>query len=157
MDFETDVKNKIVYSNSSFSYVQSSGKSTSQGVELGLEYVVSSSIMVGGSYTYLDARDGSNVRLALVPRHDLGLSLSYHISPNTDATLIANSISDRTDITPDVIGEDYTVVNGTLTHRMNNGSELFMEIQNIFNEEYQTTRGYGTSDRAFYIGVRGTF
>ncbi|MBE1289836.1 MAG: TonB-dependent receptor [Rhodobacteraceae bacterium] len=155
--FETSIEDKISYSNSSNSYIQSPGTSVTQGFELGLEHALSTNIIISANYTYLDARNQSNVRSALVPRHDLSLNINYQISSDSGLTVTANSISDRPDITPDITGEDYTVVNGALTHRLENNSELFVQIQNILNEEYQTVRGYGTSDRAFSIGVRGTF
>ena len=32
-----------------------------------------------------------------------------------------------------------------------------MRVENLFDKEYQTSGGYGTSDRALYFGVRASF
>ena len=72
-----------------------------------------------------------------------------------NAAISLQSVSDR--LESGIRFEDYTVVNANISHSLANGAELFLRIDNVFDEEYQTTRGYGTSDRALYIGVRGTF
>ena len=32
-----------------------------------------------------------------------------------------------------------------------------LKIDNVFDEQYQVVKGYGTADRSFYIGLDGEF
>ena len=52
--------------------------------------------------------------------------------------------------------DDYGVVNSTLTYEIMEDAEVYLRIENIFDEEYQTAPGYGQSDRAAYFGVRAS-
>ena len=52
---------------------------------------------------------------------------------------------------------DYTLVNASVGYEVADGVEAYLRIQNLFDEQYQTRRGYGTSDRAVYVGLRSRF
>ena len=51
----------------------------------------------------------------------------------------------------------YTVANATVTYDIGQGTEGYLRIENIFDEQYQLVEGYGTSDRALYLGLRKSF
>ena len=53
--------------------------------------------------------------------------------------------------------EDYTLANATLTYALTDAVDGYLRIENLLDEEYQLTRGYGTSDRAAYLGLRARF
>ena len=53
--------------------------------------------------------------------------------------------------------DDYTVANTTISYAVTDGIEAYLRVENIFDEEYQLTSGYGTSDRAVYAGIRAEF
>ena len=53
--------------------------------------------------------------------------------------------------------EDYVVADATIGYAVNDSTEVYLRVDNIFDEQYQTTAGYGTSDRAFYLGLRARF
>lgn len=53
--------------------------------------------------------------------------------------------------------EDYTVADLLISHELREETELYLRIENLFDEEYQLVNGYGTSDRAFYAGIRASF
>ena len=52
---------------------------------------------------------------------------------------------------------DYTVANATLNYGLNDRTDLYLRVENLFDKEYQTSAGYATSDRALYFGVRASF
>ncbi|MFZ8959410.1 MAG: TonB-dependent receptor domain-containing protein, partial [Paracoccaceae bacterium] len=131
------------------------GTSRTDGYQLGLSYMFPNEAEIDLNYTSTDARSANGARLARVPRHDISLSASTPLGRQTTAGLSLQSVSDRLDTTTPL--EDYTVLNANLTYTLDNGADLFLRINNVTDEQYQTTRGYGASDRAFYIGVRGTF
>jgi vitamin B12 transporter len=150
--FQTRITDLIQYTTG---YNQVPGTSRTDGYQLGLSYIFLNDAEIDLNYTSTDARAADGARLARVPRHDVSLSASTPLGQRTTAGLSLQSVSDRLDTTTPL--EDYTVLNANLTYTLANGADLFMRIDNLTDEQYQTTRGYGASDRAFYIGVRGTF
>ena len=40
---------------------------------------------------------------------------------------------------------------------MINNYNILLKIDNVFDEQYQVVNKYGTSNRAFYIGLDGAF
>ena len=49
------------------------------------------------------------------------------------------------------------MVNARLAYAVTEDAEIYVRAENLFDEEYQTARGYSTSDRAFYAGVAARF
>ncbi len=150
--FQTRITDLIQYTTG---YNQVPGTSRTDGYQLGLSYMFPNEAEIDLNYTSTDARSANGARLARVPRHDISLSASTPLGRQTTAGLSLQSVSDRLDTTTPL--EDYTVLNANLAYTLDNGADLFLRIDNVTDEQYQTTRGYGASDRAFYIGVRGTF
>ena len=150
--FQARITDLIQYTSG---YNQVPGTSRTDGYQLGLSYIFLNDAEIDLNYTSTDARAADGARLARVPRHDVSLSASTPLGQRTTAGLSLQSVSDRLDTTTPL--EDYTVLNANLTYTLANGADLLMRIDNLTDEQYQTTRGYGASDRALYIGVRGTF
>lgn len=48
----------------------------------------------------------------------------------------------------------YTVVNWAVSYQMNTNVALTGRVENLFDETYQEIIGYGTSERAYYAGLR---
>ena len=49
------------------------------------------------------------------------------------------------------------MVNAGLNYAVSDTAELYLRVDNLFDEQYQTVAGYGTSDRALYFGVSASF
>ena len=52
---------------------------------------------------------------------------------------------------------DYTVVDLGFGYELSSDVSASLSLHNLFNEQYQTVNGFGTSDRALYFGVRASF
>lgn len=52
---------------------------------------------------------------------------------------------------------DYTLFSATFSYEVSDKAELYLRIDNITDEQYQTVAGYGTSGRAVYFGLRAAF
>jgi len=114
-------------------------------------------------YTYADTgrKDGS--RLIRVPARDLAWSavirptsrLRLHVSGQR----VSGTLDTNFGIFPstDVRLEDFEVVNLTLSLSISDHTELYTRVDNLLDEEYQTVLGFGTSDRAAYVGYRTNF
>ncbi|MFT7594700.1 MAG: vitamin B12 transporter [Paracoccaceae bacterium] len=137
-------------------YQQVAGTSTSKGIELSGEWVITDAYNLFGNYTYTDAKDANGARLLRVPGHDVVLGVEAEFTPDWNANLSLRHVADR----PAEFGtvmEDYTVVNGAINYAISDNTEAYLRIENLFDEDYQTSANFTASERAFYLGFRATF
>jgi vitamin B12 transporter len=169
--FKTDVTDRIVYLDGADfcaspwgCYDQLDGETHSQGIELSARAPLGSEWELFGSYTYTDASDeanGTETRAVRVPRHDLVLGLEGQIADRTRGILTVQHIADVMDTTgylqPDAPLDDWTVVNATVSYDLNDRAEAYVRVENLFDEEYQTVRGYAQPGRSIFAGLRARF
>jgi vitamin B12 transporter len=153
--FRVETEDLIDYSFTSYAYVQRPGMTRRQGVELTGEWAFAGGVVLTGGYTYTDATTtavlDSSSWSADVPRHMLSMSVEAPLAANLSGILTVQHAADREEL------GDYTVVNATLTRDFGSATEGYLRIENLFDEDYQLVPGYGTSDRAFYVGLRKSF
>jgi len=53
--------------------------------------------------------------------------------------------------------EDYTVVNLSAAYDLSDDAQAYVRIENAFDEEYETVKGYNTGGRMIFAGVRASF
>ncbi|MCR9127271.1 MAG: TonB-dependent receptor [Rhodobacteraceae bacterium] len=137
-------------------YRQVPGTSTSKGIELSGEWALRDGLRLFGSYTYTDARDATGAPLLRVPGHDLVLGMAADMGRALSGRITLNRIADR----PAEFGvamPDYTVVNAGLGYDITDDAQVYLRIENLLDEDYQTSSGFSTAGRAVYLGVRATF
>ncbi|MFC3614174.1 TonB-dependent receptor plug domain-containing protein [Lutimaribacter marinistellae] len=137
-------------------YQQTPGTSTSKGIELSGLWAITDTLALIGAYTYTDAEDATGARLLRVPGHDFVLGLEAEMGERWAGTVTLNHVADR----PDEFGTvmpDYTVVNASVAYDINDRTEAYMRVVNLFDEQYQTSANFSASDRAVYFGVRARF
>jgi len=139
-------------------YNQVPGETTTRGIELSADYDLSDRLSAFGTYTYTDTETASGGRLPRVPRHHYSLGLSGEIADRTRLDIVGMGAIDTavSAFAPNPL-EDYFVVNAALGYEVASGVEAYLRVENLFDTEYQTSPGYGTSDRAFYVGLRSRF
>ncbi|MGG7644306.1 TonB-dependent receptor plug domain-containing protein [Rhodovulum sp. YNF3179] len=137
------------------SYTQVAGTTRRQGLELEGETAISDSVRLTGAYTYTDSQNPSlssgNTWNSGFGRHQLALGLDADLSDRLTASWGLLHVADRPTL------DDYTTVNATFTYDLGNATEAYMRVQNLTDEQYELVDGYGTSDRAFYVGLRASF
>jgi vitamin B12 transporter len=136
-------------------YVQRDGTSTRRGIELGGSYDIADGWIVDGAYTYTDSfsdvtLDSSGWTLA-VPRHTLSATVSGEIAPRWTLALAGEFQADRPEL------DDFAVFDSTVAYEITDGIDAYLRVENLLDTQYQTVPGYGTSDRAFYVGLRASF
>lgn len=112
--------------------------------------------MLKGAYTYLDAKDATGNQLIRVPKHDFVLGVEADLTDKLSGQLVLNHVAGRADDGGSAM-PDYTVVNASMSYDFSDTTQGYVRLENLTNEEYQTSFGYGTSDRAIYFGVRASF
>jgi vitamin B12 transporter len=116
------------------------------------------------NYTYLDTKDKQTGKSLLRrPEHKISLSTNWQVSKKNRINLTAGYVGERDDLyyagwTPvEVKNDDYVRVDMYHTYQMNDNLNLFVKIENIFDEDYQEIAGYETPGRSFYGGIKGRF
>ena len=133
-------------------YQNLSGKTRRRGFELAAGVPLTDQHRFDLAYTYTDARSPSDVRLARIPYHDLNIGIKSDWSEKIRSNIGLQHIGGRTGGLP-----SYTVVNAGIRYRVNDQADLTFRVENMFNKQYQQIANYGTSDRAFYLGVASRF
>ncbi len=165
--FWLEIDDLIEFDDTTFRYFQTDGAATSRGVELAALWSFNDAVALTGSYTYTDAELPGGIRRDRIPRHDLALAVTGTVAERISYDLNANFIWDLVDdsarsftgqvVDTDGWAEDYVVVNARLGYAVTDQAEVYVRAANLFDEQYQTARGYSTSDRAFYAGVAARF
>uniref|UniRef100_UPI00260C2BDE TonB-dependent receptor n=1 Tax=uncultured Sulfitobacter sp. TaxID=191468 RepID=UPI00260C2BDE len=140
-------------------YNQVAGTTTSQGLELSGEYDVSDRVTVFGSYTYTDAKtDG--VRLTRTPRHDAVVGVQAAI---TDRFSAYADIRHVADVVPSAFAPadnkvgDYTLVGVGATYSVSDTADLYLRVENVFDEDYETAGGFNQPGRSAFFGISAKF
>lgn len=132
------------------------GISKTNGFELAGTLPLSYAIKIRGAYTYLDAASATGNQLIRVPKHDFVLGVEAELTDKLSGQLVLNHVAGRANEGANAM-PDYTVVNASMTYDFNDTTQGYVRLENLTNEQYQTSYGYGTSDRAIYFGVRASF
>ena len=127
------------------------GTSVRQGIELGVDLPVSDRIGGRLAYTYTDARNPDGRRQSNIPYHALSLDITAEVSDRVSASLGLVAMDGGLNM------DDFATVSVGAEYALTDTMSVSARIENLFDTEYQTVRGYGTSDRAFYVGLRSRF
>jgi vitamin B12 transporter len=159
--FRLEVKNLITSTEFFDSLENISGTSMRQGLEVGGSMPMGERATLGLAYTYTDARRPDRYvgekRIGLVPYHELVLSLEGSVTDRLSSGLWVKHAAGRLDDFGNVPMPDFTVVNAEVGYKISDTAEAYLRIENLFDEDYQTSAGYGTSGRAAFVGLRAKF
>ncbi|SFN42570.1 vitamin B12 transporter [Thioclava dalianensis] len=152
--FRIDVDNLIDYSYPS--YYQTSGTATRQGLELGLKGALTPKIDYQLGYTYIDPKNPAGLSAgstwnASFGRHTLTAALDAQLTDRITVGGDLRFVADRQTL------PDYGVANAQITYDLSAGKQVYLRVENLFDQQYELWPGYGTSDRAAYVGLRATF
>ena len=150
--FSLNTQNLIEF-NFPAGYSNVAGVTRRSGVELGLQAQLADWATVSAAYTYTEAKDDAGNRLVRVPRNLLALGGELRPTDKLSLNVTAKIVRDTVD-SNDVVLDDYVLLNAKLSYRINDQLSAYVRGVNLLDEEYQTVNGYGTSDQAFYAGLR---
>mgnify|MGYP000176561175 CR=1 FL=1 len=139
------------------------GTSRQRGAELGLDAQVHDRVRLRAAYTYTRARNPAGERLLRRPRHEATLGVDWQATDATRVSLDLRRVVDNLDnefstfVGVPVRLPDYTLVNLSASHRINDRLELTARVNNLTNRRYQEVLGYATQPRTAYVGLRSSF
>ncbi|RXK14196.1 TonB-dependent receptor [Halarcobacter mediterraneus] len=158
--FETKVEDLITWDSITSKNENIGGESKFKGLELEYSNEVLNDTFITFNYTIQSAKDDEDKDLERRAKQLYKLSLDYHgldkIHFNVNAQYIGDRvINDWTD--GRVQTGNYAVVNGVINYEMNDNTRLYLKLDNIFDEDYNTVYGYATAGRSAYVGLRYNF
>ncbi|MEM1146418.1 MAG: TonB-dependent receptor [Pseudomonadota bacterium] len=147
--FRSDIENLIQFA---FSGYFNEAQVDTQGVELTGRYDLLDWLSVSASYAYIDAEDTDGDPLRRIPEHSGDIRVSIDPDGPFSGAILVRHNDDEPDGSFTVDG--WTRVDLSGTYEVNEQVEVFGRIENLFDEEYQQIRRYGTPDLSGSIGIR---
>ncbi len=167
--FHRDTRNQIVFiscpvqtgicAGRPFGTYDNVAHTRAQGLEAGIALRPVDALQFRLNYTYADAENRANgLGLARRPKHSVNAAIDYDwafgLKTGASATHIGDSFDNATN-TRALAG--YVLVDVRAAYPVTNSVELFGRVENLFDEQYETTFRYGTPRRAAHVGIRASF
>jgi vitamin B12 transporter len=134
----------------------------SRGWELTGQVQPCKGLTLRGSYTHQETRDReANDELLRRPRNSASGDALYTFDDGkADVGLGIVWVGDRDDMdfstfpAERVTLDDYTLVNLNAAYRFSEHCTVFGRVENVFDEEYETVKGFGQPGRGLFGGVK---
>ncbi|MDP6686131.1 MAG: TonB-dependent receptor, partial [Candidatus Omnitrophota bacterium] len=130
-----------------------------EGAELEAEVVLNDHLKAEFNYTYLKAKNRTLGKwLIYRPRHMYKLRLVYSPVPKYELGLSSIFKTKRfANESNTSILEHYAILNSNFTYKINDSTQVLLEVKNLFDRQYEEEKDYPVPGRAFYTGVRLKF
>ncbi len=166
--FQADLTNEITgFGNTLINLV---GVSERKGVEVASRISVMPGVVVGATYTYLDATEPSGIAEVRRPRHAGRFDINYAFDGGRGNLNVAAIYNGRMQddqffnrpapvffSSGRVTLDDYWLLNIAASYKVSPGVELYGRVENALDADYQEVFGYETAGIAAYAGVRLTY
>lgn len=152
--YNLDVEDQIAFSGGRYVNIT---RTSSTGVTASFDGAFGP-FTVKASYAYTDAiNDSTGARLLRVPEHSGSASLGWS-NDRFDALLTIRAEGEQADSNPATFASEtrdgFVTADLTGGWKLNDKVTFTARIENLADEDYQETLGYGEAGRAAYIGVR---
>ncbi|RII00735.1 TonB-dependent receptor [candidate division NPL-UPA2 bacterium Unc8] len=162
--FHNDIENLIAWAEVRpwFWTPSNVDEARTEGIELEVSFLPAENMRVTANYTHTDTvvLKGVHKGNELARRPQIKHSLSFNYCPveRVNLNLHFNHIGARWDDAANTERLDsYTRVDFAASHDWTEDFQLFLRGENIFNEDYEEARGYGTPGASVFAGVRAVF
>ena len=152
--FKQDVNNQINFSFSLGGY-ENIDFVESDGFEISSNSKVSETVNLFINYSYIDSIDGNGLRLINIPKDSGELVLTYAPSSKLSGSMALKYNGSEISTYGNL--NSWSRVDINLFYKLNNFSEVYFRVENLFDEDYQQVFGYGTPDRSGLAGIKVTF
>ncbi|MGD1946292.1 MAG: TonB-dependent receptor plug domain-containing protein [Croceivirga sp.] len=136
-------------------YTNALDDATAQGIEFEMMGEVFDGLHFNANYTFTELKEGNRVRL---PKHRANGTLRYDITNRTMIGINYQYVGSRLDtdfgIFEDVELDSFSLFDFNFSHRFKNDKvNVFANVTNLFNEDYEEIIGYTTRGRNFSLGL----
>lgn len=156
--FDYDIKDKIVFSFASNNFANE-GRYFSCGIESYAKFQLNNDIVLNLNYTYSNSEYEDGTPAERVPETTVTaginwLTLNEVLLISLNGAYVGNQFSLRgdTDKTP-----DYLIFNIAGTYELNDAWDIWLRIDNLFDEDYEEVSGFQTADFSLFGGVNIQF
>jgi len=151
--FKQTIENEIFFGLGFEGYLQNTGESKSEGVELSIEQPVTSHVSFWGNYTFNKAEDSIGDPRLRRPKNKANLGVrgllldeSLQLDANIRIVRDAKDLG-QTDL------DDYSITNISASYSFSNHLSFKTGISNVFDKEYEEVIGFNTAGRTFFVGL----
>lgn len=132
------------------------GISDRQGVELSSSFAVGDSLQVNAAYTYTDSEDPAGVEEQLRAKHIGSINVAWQVKSDTKLNINVQHNGSQTDygFPNPVMLDAYTLVNLNANYSASDKMDVYLSLNNLFDEDYQQVNGYETLGFGANIGLR---
>lgn len=132
------------------------------GNESGITYQPIKNLVLKYSFTYTEARDlGTKFHLVRRPNNKHNFNINYQFLEDFNLNL---DVTRNTKIYDSIVFgsipgklKDYTVANVALSYDVNDKMDVYLKVENLFDETYQEVNGYANLPRFVRVGVNMKF
>lgn len=152
--FQQDVENLITFSFVGGGY-ENIAQAKSEGLELSFGHLILPWLGLVGNYAYIDAEDDLGRQLVGVPEHTGDLQFNFSLHEKLKLNVVARYNADEVNSGGTV--DEWTRIDVAAQFLVHDNLDLFLRIENIFDEDYQQVLGYGTPGTSVSGGLRMRF
>lgn len=153
--FEQHVEDEIYYDLDSYTgYLQGEGESEASGVELIAEVPLNATWSYHFNYTYTDSKESDGSVRSRVPKNSANLGLFASL---LDQRLrLAFNLRANADIQDAAVAtrfDNYRVLDANLRFAVLPNLDIYLRLENVLDEEYQSVPGFYAAEAAAYSGI----
>ncbi len=166
--FRRDSNNALIFSFDTFK-TENVEKTRSKGVELGLSIRPSDRLTINAQYSLVDAKDltigdiAFGARLARRPKDNASVAVDWKSPWGLALGSTVTITGDSFNALPNIFApkpprlDGFVLASLRASYPVTDQFELFGRVENLFDAQYETVRGYGSLGRNAYVGVRAKF
>jgi len=156
--FDQEIQDLISFDLMGFSgYLQSTGISTSKGVEIAANFPLGARWELLANWTDNEAKDAADQPRPQRPEQLGNLALMYRGADERFAFVLNYRVARDSIDSGGVALDDYEVYDLSVTFDATEAFQLFARVENATDEEYQEVMGYNAAEQSIYGGVRLRF
>ena len=165
--FSQTLENAIEFDLAGYSgYLQRSGKSKANGIELSVRQDLSDNLGLAANYTYTDTRNVNGEQRIRRPDNTLNITLQYRsddgrLRINLNSRYNSESLDEIYD--PVIFNTvrlelaEYVLVNFNVSYELADNIEVYTRVENLLDEHYMEIVNYNVAATAVYGGLRLQF
>ena len=152
--FDRNETNSIGY-DANFMSINVADEIDANGLEVEATWLPWSKLSVNANYTFTERKGDNAIR---IPKHKANVSLWYQFCESTNTSLSYAYTGERFDTDfatyTDIALEPFSLLNFSIRHELiKNKLNVFVNADNLLNEDYRELLGFTTRGRNFRVGL----
>lgn len=130
-------------------------KARSKGAEIEFKNYINNRHLFSINYTYLDNDSDERAFEIRRPWHNIQSSLNIKASDRLNLNFLAGYTGKRLDT--NIVLNDYYLFHVNASYLISDRQELYIRVENIFDEDYFYIHEFNTPKQSYYIGFKTTY